>query len=397
MKSTTLFFCCFIIILLIYLTIEYFWHKRLLQSFKTRIHVNGTRGKSSITRLIRAGLAESGIRTFAKTTGTMARMIFPDGTEKSIQRWGKPSILEQLSILRTARQEKASVIVIECMALEPRYQWASEGQILKSHIGVLSNVREDHLDIMGPTLKDVTCALASAIPINGKLFSHSLLYKDILTHVCQERNTKLEILTESNRFQISDSEMENFSYWEHKENVNIALAVCEDLGVLRDIALKGMWKVVPDPGVLTPITLSFFGKEIVYLNAMAANDAESTRNIWEESIRRYNKERSAYILFNCREDRSDRSKLMAEEIAKWENIEAIFLIGNGTKYALQVLQKNCREGTKLFNLASAESDHIFETLIEQVKDKSYIFGLGNIAGIGLELNQYIKNRATLSL
>lgn len=397
MKSPTFFFFSLLLVLIVFLTIEYFIHKHTLGHFKIRIHVNGTRGKSSITRLIRAGLAESGISTFAKTTGTLARMIYPDGTERAIQRWGKPSILEQIGILKTAKLEKSSAIVIECMALEPRYQWASEGQILKSHIGVLSNVREDHLDVMGPTLHDVTLALASAIPVSGKLFSNPILHEKILKEVCHERNTQLEILTENNRFQITDIEMEKFSYWEHKENVNLALAVCKELGVDRDTALTGMWKANPDPGALKPTSIHFFGKDIIYLNAMAANDSESTRKIWEEFSLRHKKDRTAYILFNCREDRIDRSALMAEEIAKWDGIEAIFLIGSGTKYALHTLKKRCKEGAHIFNWESAELDHIFESLVEQVKEKSYIIGLGNIAGIGLEMNQYLKNRASSSL
>ncbi|TGL59105.1 poly-gamma-glutamate synthase PgsB [Leptospira ognonensis] len=397
MKSTTLFFFCLLLVLIVFLTIEYFVHKHTLRHFKIRIHVNGTRGKSSITRLIRAGLSEAGISTFAKTTGTMARMIYPDGSEHAIQRWGKPSILEQIGILKTAKIEKASAIVIECMALEPRYQWASEGQILKSHIGVISNVRADHLEVMGPTLRDVTLALSSAIPVSGKLFSNPVVHEDILKTACDERKTKLEILTETNRFQITDAEMDNFSYWEHRENVNLALAVCNELGVDRETALSGMWKANPDPGALLPTTIHFFGKDIIYLNAMAANDSESTRKIWDEYSLRHKKERTAYILFNCREDRMDRSALMAEEIAQWDGIEAIFLIGSGTKYALHTLKKRCKEGAHIFNWESAELDHIFESLVEQVKEKSYIIGLGNIAGIGLEMNQYLKNRASSSL
>jgi poly-gamma-glutamate synthase PgsB/CapB len=395
MNSTSFLFLIFFLILLLYLFAERIIHELTLRSFSIRIHVNGTRGKSSITRLIRAGLAESGIHAFAKTTGTMARMIFPDGSEKAIQRWGKPSILEQISILKIAKREHATAIVIECMALEPRYQWASEGMILKSHIGVITNTREDHLDVMGPTLQDVTRAIASAIPLHGKLFTHNIQHIDIVEKVCLERETELHILKNSSPNDITDDENSNFTYWEHKENVNLALAVCLSLGVTRTTALQGMWKANPDPGALSPLAISFFGKKMIYVNAMAANDSESTRLIWNECSLRYRPDRSAYILFNCREDRLDRSRLLSDEIATWEGVEAIFLIGSGTKYALQSLKKNCKAGTRLFNWESASLDHIFESLLEQVKERSYVFGLGNMAGIGLELNQYLKNRATL--
>ena len=48
---------------------EIFIHKKSIANIPIRIHVNGIRGKSSVVRLIAAGLREGGLRTFAKTTG----------------------------------------------------------------------------------------------------------------------------------------------------------------------------------------------------------------------------------------------------------------------------------------------------------------------------------------
>ena len=56
-------------------------HRRNLRKIPIRVHVNGTRGKSSVTRLIAAALREGGTVTCAKTTGTLARFIQPDGRE----------------------------------------------------------------------------------------------------------------------------------------------------------------------------------------------------------------------------------------------------------------------------------------------------------------------------
>lgn len=47
-----------------------------------RIHVNGTRGKSSVCRLIGAGLHAGGLRAMVKTTGLAARLY--STTETSI-------------------------------------------------------------------------------------------------------------------------------------------------------------------------------------------------------------------------------------------------------------------------------------------------------------------------
>ena len=45
--------------------------------------------------------------------------------------------------------------------------------------------------------------------------------------------------------------MRGFSWFTFKENVAIALAVADLLGVDRDVALQGMYDAPPDPGVLS--------------------------------------------------------------------------------------------------------------------------------------------------
>ena len=61
--------------------IENILHLRTLKKIPVRIHVNGTRGKSSVARLIAAGMRGAGLRTCVKTTGTDARMIDPESNE----------------------------------------------------------------------------------------------------------------------------------------------------------------------------------------------------------------------------------------------------------------------------------------------------------------------------
>ena len=53
-----------------------------------RVHVGGTRGKSTTTRLVAAGLRAGGMRVVAKTTGSAPRLILPDGTEEPWPRRG---------------------------------------------------------------------------------------------------------------------------------------------------------------------------------------------------------------------------------------------------------------------------------------------------------------------
>ena len=47
--------------------VESHFHRQALAQLPVRIHVNGSRGKSSVTRLIAAGLRSGGLKTLAKT------------------------------------------------------------------------------------------------------------------------------------------------------------------------------------------------------------------------------------------------------------------------------------------------------------------------------------------
>ncbi|MCW7494104.1 poly-gamma-glutamate synthase PgsB [Leptospira sp. 2 VSF19] len=393
MKPNAFLFFLIILILLLYYTFEYFLHNQTLKKFKHRIHVNGTRGKSSVTRLIRAGLSATGMAVFAKTTGTMARMIFPDGSEESISRFGKPSILEQIKILKKAKRMGAEIVVLECMALEPRYQWASEGQILKSDIGVITNIREDHLEVMGPELTDVAKSLLSGCPAKGTLITGPTEFESLITNVCKDRKSKPILIQEESIHTISDEEMRKFSYWEHKENVYLALQVCETLGVDRNMALEAMWKVNPDPGALSVSPIHFFGKEFIYVNAMAANDPDSTKMIWSSAIDRYPQYNKRYILFHTRDDRPERSRQLTKEFANWEGYDAVILIGSSTSLAFKYLKAYSKKDIPIFVWEHLSLDGIFESLLSILPKQSMVFGIGNIVGLGMELSLYLKNRS----
>src|SRR6476661_769596 len=73
-------------------------HQRRLDQLQVRVHVNGIRGKSTVTRLVGGVLREGGFVTVGKTTGSAARVITPSGAEMPIHRRGAPTINEQVDI-----------------------------------------------------------------------------------------------------------------------------------------------------------------------------------------------------------------------------------------------------------------------------------------------------------
>ena len=86
-----------ILTLLVLGGIEYYNHTFVLSQLPIRIHVNGARGKSSVTRLIAAGLREGGLKTIAKTTGSAPRIIDEFGKD--------PAIKESYQALFKCREE----------------------------------------------------------------------------------------------------------------------------------------------------------------------------------------------------------------------------------------------------------------------------------------------------
>src|SRR5690554_5937727 len=172
------------LILITHMIFEYFRHTRNVRLIPIRIHVNGTRGKSSVTRLIAAGLRAGGLRVLAKTTGTLPRIIHPDGYEEPIYRVGRPNVIEQLDVVHRAFRLRAEAVVVECMALEPFLQWVAAVHLIRPTHDVITNVRADHLEVMGPTTEQVARALAGSIPYRARLYTTRGPYLPLFERAC---------------------------------------------------------------------------------------------------------------------------------------------------------------------------------------------------------------------
>ena len=366
--------------------LEFRYHQLVLSSIPIRIHVNGTRGKSSVTRLIAAGLRAGGKRTFAKTTGTAPRVIDSKGIDRIIHRLRRPSIGEQVRLLKYFSSENPDVVVMECMAVQPQYQWISEHQMVKSHIGVITNARPDHLDEMGPTEVDVVKSLCNSIPVGGTLVTAEDKHKDILQSVADRNQSEIFFSDESS---VSEKDLNNFAYIEHPQNVAIALDVCHKMGVERDIALSGMHSVRPDLGAL--VVWKLLGKQgsLQFVNGMAANDPVSTLQIWKFVIDRYPTTRETAVFFNYRDDRPLRTKQMLE--LTFEEIKPEYFIIRGDKIEAKVrrlLHHSPDTEVSIFSL-NESIDSVSESILS-LPDDVLVFAIGNQVGTGQEILQKLS-------
>lgn len=387
------YFALFLLLLLLVIFLgwginEWQSHLRNLRSIPNRIIVNGTRGKSSVTRLIAAGLNEGGFNVLAKTTGTKPRMIFNNETEIPVVRLGRANIHEQISMIKKAAREKMDTIVFENMSLRPDLQCIEETRIVQPNLVVITNVRADHLDVMGPTLNDIVRSFINAVPKNCPVVTGE---KDLYEELKIRAGQRSIAIEQSHEEDVDEKEMNRFSYLEHRENVALALAVCRQMGVDEQAARKGIFNSRPDPGALRKYDLVINGKETVLYNALAANDPDSTYLIYE----RLGKPRkNVYVLVNCRNDRIDRSLQIAELIRDKIPAEDYFICGRNTTPLIRHAIDRGLPREKFIDLEGVSHDRIFRTIGERIRDQSMILAIGNIVGYGEELINYIIEKGT---
>jgi poly-gamma-glutamate synthase PgsB/CapB len=382
------------ILLVLYWITEYIRHLRNVKSVPIRIHVNGTRGKSSVTRLIAAGLRAGGIKTVAKTTGTLPRVILPDGREAAIIRLMGANIIEQKYIFRQAMEMKPQAIVVECMAVNPVFQWITERQFVRSTIGVITNCRADHIDLMGSTTQSVTLSLSNTLPPHGVCYTAENHHFGILKERAAKFHTKIHQIRPTD---VTKEELEKFQYIEHAENVQLALAVCAEAGVPRDVAMKGMQTSRPDAGALKKYQIHDQGKIINFYNVFAANDPDSSAHIIN-LITGHLTNVEKIIIINSRADRLFRSQQLVDAV-KPLDFSYLFLTGEIHDKVESYAVHAGIPCSKIVALGSPLTEVIYKKVLELTVKESHVIGIGNIAGnvyYGAQIVAHFKHKMKLS-
>ncbi|MEV5873166.1 poly-gamma-glutamate synthase PgsB [Streptomyces sp. NPDC052101] len=358
-----------------------------LDHIPTRVLVNGIRGKSSITRLCAGALRGGDLVTVAKTTGTAARFIHPDATEEPVYRkFGIANVVEQIGIVRRAAAYKPDALVIECMAVMPALQEINQSKLIRSTIGVLCNVREDHLAEMGPTLDDVARSLCRSMPEDGICVTAEKDRFHILQEEADARNCKLVYADPET---VTDDELRGFSWFTFKENVAIALAVAELLGVDRETALQGMYDAPPDPGVLSVERyLTHEGKKLRFANVFAANDPESTLMNINQLLDLGAIHRPLNVVINCRPDRVERNGQMGEIIPDLDP-ERVFVIGHPAKSAIDAIPAEFRSRAVDLGGDKRDPEEFMGKMLEMLGPDTSMVAIGNIHGQGEILLEHL--------
>ena len=344
--------------------------RRRIESIPIRILVNGTRGKSSVTRMLLAALNGCGIRTFGKTTGSEARFIHPDLSEEEIpRRNGSRMVREHDLMLKKAIDHDSQAIVCECMAIREENQAVIGNKLVRPTITVITNARVDHVDQMGDTQEETAEVLCRSIGESSEVFTADGAVLEVL----KGRSNVHPVCALAEEY---IPYLEKFSFPVYAENLALVIEVCRALGLDEASVLKAVVKAVPDSGMRGNMEVDGH----LVINGFASNDALSARALLEG----LNME-EVTVIYNNRSDREFRLKMFASLFSE-AGVTDLVVIGDNVnkcrRYFSKVLgYEAVREGC---STPDAEIGLSRRTIV----------CMGNIKGAGQAFINYCADRNT---
>ena len=371
---------------------EYLADSKAIAKIPTRIHVTGIRGKTTTTRLIGAALRYHGWRVVTKTTGKAARLIDPAGTERGIRGHDEqPNLREQPRIIESLSDAGgADAIVFECMSIRPK-NIIAETKFVRPTISVITNVRADHLDEMGPSLEDVAWNLSGIVQSNGVVVTAEKKYVPIIRKRAEENGAKVvEVDPET----VPNDDLSKFSYMIFKENIAIALKVCELLKIPPDEALKGMLQAKPDPGITRILNGVIANHGVRLISAFGVNDTDSMRLVFQELRQRgdVGERRVLVGMFHARADRVTRTLEFAQVLARMP-FERILVVGEMTDLFVRQAVRGGYAKEKIASLGTVDPRAIMDFLSKMSTESDRdltVFGCGNMIGIEAFIDAFEK-------
>lgn len=366
------------------LVVERIQLNRANRFFRYRITVNGTRGKSSVTTYIAAGLRFAGVATFGKITGIIPTMYLPDGSTLPIKRRGPARVQEQVYMQLKAAAMHCQAVVLECMSLNPEYQ-RLESKIFRPHIYVITNIGDDHREEMGETNEERVASICSAIPEGCTVITADEQNFPLIAAWAGKKGSAC-ILAEK-YFENSPIPPGIFI-----QNLNLAYTVIACLGRDNELVKEQLLQYcMAQPSSLTPCMI----KETAawFLNGFPVNDVPSAEKFiayWKTQIPGNT---PLYLVLNTRADRPKRTRLFCDWLAVSRLFDAIIITGTHKEKAERLLTRrglttNVTVAENFTNPADARA--ILESVVTA---PAMIIGIGNIAGEGFILIEALTGQA----
>jgi poly-gamma-glutamate synthase PgsB/CapB len=224
---------------------------------------------------------------------------------------------------------------------------------------------------MGETLEEICDSLSNMIPEHGHLFTADEAFYPQLTQNAEKLDTQTHLA-------LPTGEEPEFDF---PENLALALAVCQHLGVEKQTALSGMLHYQRDPYALSLHHLPGGG---VFINGMSINDPQSTQLVFERLEKKYGWNRdNLTLLINNRHDRGYRTQHMIM-VAKILQPRRVWLLGAAQMTVERAIRRSV-PGVEVVRYRQAE-----QLPLETIHAGSMVFAVGNLAGPGHKVMERVR-------
>lgn len=374
-----------IFILLLYLVYERILLNSWLNAIPLRIAVTGTRGKSSVTRLIASILREKGLKVLAKTTGSEAQFILPDGKTKAVPRRGIPSIIEQKKLLQKAAASGVDCIVVEVMSIHPENHYVESQQMLQPNIVVVTNVRPDHTDAMGETEEEIASVFCLDIFHKAQVFIPQKAIRQPFLTTIDKAEGALVTVQENASLPIRELSPE-LSKKEFQDNLDLVYTLGQHMNIDRKTILNGLVKATHDIGTFR--IWKYYNKDLnkttYFVNGFSANDPESTQLLISKAKKMLPETSEKFIgILSLRSDRGDRTLQWLEALKKdgRNYFKKIYVTGTHAR----AVKRKLNGSTILKERSPA---NMMASIQAEADDHAVLFGFGSFAGTGRKLVNY---------
>ena len=368
--------CLIALILLVLGIVEKHHHQMRLKRIPIRIHINGTRGKTLLTKMITDLLLEGGWTIAAKTTGVTPEYYSDDDGWLPRPRRFPARIKEQMRFLRDAADRNVDAVVLENMALRPENQHMAEVAMMQSSLSVITNVRHDHQEVMGITRDDIGATLACSVPRGSLLCIPKSDTTSAIQAAANQLKSRTLAVDVSNKASVFDP---HFALLE---------TISDHYGIPPDILerVKADWhKRLRPENFLLPLPNP--ARSGHFVNLFSCNDVTSVKEMidWLERSRRI---RPPYdFILTCRSDRPLRTKAFLEWILPLLEGGRLVLAGNFPLLLVERMRRNAG----IASHAIRKHDRIVpeRILSEFTGRQQVILGVGNYVKTGQKILHHI--------
>jgi poly-gamma-glutamate synthase PgsB/CapB len=334
-------------------------------------------------------------RALEKTTGSRAVLILPDGSEREIKRRGLPTVLEQKRVVRLAARLGARVLVTEMMSVREECLSAESRLLIRPNVLVVTNVRLDHIDLMGETREEIAACLASAFPRNGIVVIPEEEVLPVFAERAAKFGTKL-VLFRKNPASAADLQAGPAGIF--AKNAGLAAEVARVLGIEDAVARRGISDARPDFGSLRAWDASDdgTGRPFGFVSAFAANDPDSTREVLAGVLADPTfSGRALFGLLSLRWDRGDRTLQWARafEEGAFDGFTSIGLVGGQARALFHRLTRSpAGRNGRFLVLEERSPERIFRQLAALATGPALVVGMGNIRGPGVAIVEHWERK-----